>query len=244
MIIDCVSDLHGYLPSLRKSGGDVLIIAGDITAHNSLDEYYRVFDWIYDQNYKKKILVAGNHDIKLEEEEYKGPQGEMEGVFDYLCDSGVEFELEENLSDECTINGKKYSSRIKSRLKIWGSPWTKAFEGMNPRCKAFCLDSEEELAKKYELIPEDTDILVTHMPAHGIMDEIYEEGKHVGSVALELRIKKVMPRLHVFGHIHESHGLLERPIVHLDKRKMCAFANASLVDEEYKFVNKPIRIIL
>jgi len=35
MIIDCISDLHGYTPSL--SGGDVIIVAGDLTAKDTFE---------------------------------------------------------------------------------------------------------------------------------------------------------------------------------------------------------------
>jgi len=49
MIIDCISDLHGYYPELE--GGDLLIIAGDLIGHfdrinqsvtncNRLEVYY------------------------------------------------------------------------------------------------------------------------------------------------------------------------------------------------------------
>ncbi len=111
---------------------------------------------------------------------------------------------------------------------------------MNPHCKAFTLDTEEELLEKFSLIPTDTDILITHSPMHNILDEICEEGKHVGSFALENVVNKRYIKLHVFGHIHESYGVIEfstnlrRPI----------FVNASHVNQFYEAVNSPIRIIL
>ena len=37
--ITCISDLHGFQPSLP--GGDLLLIAGDLTARNTFDEYER-----------------------------------------------------------------------------------------------------------------------------------------------------------------------------------------------------------
>ncbi len=38
MIIDCISDLHGYYPKLE--GGDLLIVAGDLTARVGKDMVY------------------------------------------------------------------------------------------------------------------------------------------------------------------------------------------------------------
>ena len=107
---------------------------------------------------------------------------------------------------------------------------------MNPKCKAFTCDTEEELAEKFALIPDDMDILITHSPPEDILDELEEEGKHVGSIALFNRIKKIQPSLHVFGHIHSSYGI--------KKLNSTTFINASHVNERYEPVNAPIRIQL
>jgi len=59
-IIDCISDCHGHYPELE--GGDLLIVAGDFTARDEPVEYLKFNQWLREQNYKKKILIAGNHD--------------------------------------------------------------------------------------------------------------------------------------------------------------------------------------
>lgn len=213
MIIDCISDLHGYYPELE--GGDLLIVAGDLTASDLPKEHYGFLSWIGHQNYKKKIWIAGNHDNFLREVKYS----QLKSDFEYLCDSGTEFE----------------------GLKIWGSPWTKTFKRMNPHCKAFTCDTEEELAEKWDLIPDDIDILVTHGPSFGNFDWIKNQngnvGPSVGSVSLWLKCLKIRPKLHVFGHIHEAYG----QAIHHNGIKL---VNASYVNEYYKPVNKPIRVIL
>lgn len=226
MIIDAISDLHGYYPTLE--GGDLLIIAGDLTARDELNELAFSFtNWLDKQPYKKKIIVAGNHDNILQN---------IEGNFwweiaTYLCDSGTEFE----------------------GLKIWGSPWTKTFEGMNPRCKAFTLDTEEELAEKFQKIPLDTDILVTHGPPYGMQDIVRRrctlDGsevslcEHKGSESLADRLEIVKPRLHVFGHIHEGYGMHEFEFS-FSNGKYVKSVNASYVNEHYEPFNNAIRIIL
>ncbi len=240
MIIDCIADPHGHYPELE--GGDLLIVAGDLTIRDTFDHHCDFKKWLYDQSYRKKVVIAGNHDnhlVGLIADSYafssfNTKNGEQLSFAEYLCDSGCEFE----------------------GLKIWGSPWTKTFEGMNPKCKAFTCDIEEELASKFSLIPDDIDILVTHSPAYGVLDELVEEGKHAGSIALENKIKIIKPRIHIFGHIHESYGQIKKrwwpklkPINKLeDERtyfvKDTFFINASLVNEHYQPVNKPVRVIL
>lgn len=215
MIIDTISDLHGHLPKLE--GGDLLIVAGDLTAKHTYQEYFLFANWLRYQDYKCKIFIAGNHDPLIQDTDL------IEDVFngcdsEYLCDSGIEFE----------------------GLKIWGSPWTPIFDGINPNCKAFT-GTERELAKKFELIPSDTDILITHGPPSGVLDKTVW-GDHVGSTSLqdELYSERMTPKLHIFGHIHEAYGQIENVAM----MSCTHFVNCSHVDESYKPINKAVRIIL
>lgn len=212
MVIDCISDLHGYYPTLQ--GGDLLIVAGDCTSADTMSNWHSFNDWLCEQQekYKETILIAGNHDTMLQEGEY--PKSQLGAI--YLCDSGTEFE----------------------GLKIWGSPWSKTFTGMNPKCKAFTVDTEEELTAKWKLIPDDIDILVTHSPPYGMFDEVkrqkYNHWEHTGSTSLLSRWMVLNAKVHIFGHIHEGYGILTEHDEY--------YVNASHVDENYKPVNAPIRI--
>ena len=51
-------------------------------------------------------------------------------------------------------------------LKIYGSPWQPRFYDW-----AFNVDRGEAIAKKWEPIPEGLDILITHGPVFGILDD-------------------------------------------------------------------------
>jgi Icc-related predicted phosphoesterase len=209
-IVTCISDLHGHYPELE--GGDLLIVAGDWTKKDTISEIEDFEDWLLIQAYKKIIIIAGNHDNVVYECGWVD-----KGKIEYLLDSGTEFE----------------------GLRIWGSPWTKSFEGMNPHCKAFTLDTEEQLAEKWAMIPDDVNILVTHSPPFTIMDWT-TDGYQVGSTSLMAHhMKRLNPRLWVFGHIHESYGQ-EGPF----RWNNTQYVNASHVNEHYEPVNKPIRIIL
>jgi len=239
MIIDCVADLHGFLPKLE--GGDLLIVAGDLTARDTPEEHILFQIWLHDQNYKNKVVVAGNHDNRLHKLPFQGIKRQYEEMGEtYLCDSGTEFSYH---IDGLPEQDEGFLPSGKRTLKIWGSPWTQRFEGMNPHCMAFTVDTDEELAEKWALIPPDTNILITHSPSFGNYDWIKTEdeniGPSVGSITLWMYMLTMVPhlKLHVTGHIHEAYGnSVHANGIHL--------VNASYVNERYKPVNKPIRIIL
>lgn len=223
MIIDCISDLHGHYPKL--DGGDLLIVAGNLTQSDREEEYFVFWIWLAKQNYKKIVVVAGNHDNFLEK---NGDPLIDPGNISYLCDSSTEFE----------------------GLKIYGSPWTAYFEGINQKCMAFTInagcDTDEWLAEKWSLIPEDVDILVTHSPLKGILDKT-SSGENVGSLSLKMRIWEMEnpPKLIVCAHIHEGYGIhIEKWYQYSDDEYDQIIVNASHVNEHYQPVNKPIRIEL
>ena len=219
MIIDLISDLHGFYPNL--SDGDLLIVAGDLTGRDTEKQHAEFAYWLEKQEYLKKIVIAGNHD-NLMQNVGKFYAEKMFPDAIYLEDSGTEFE----------------------GLKIWGSPWSKTFEGMNPHCKAFTCDTEEKLSEKWALIPDDIDILITHSPPYGILDLVEKisfdkpnDHKFKGSISLRNKVLSEFRKIHVFGHIHECGG-------HMIDTFGCKFINASHVNEKYEPVNKPIRLIL
>jgi len=78
-------------------------------------------------------------------------------------------------------------------------------------------------------IPSDTDILVTHQPPYGVLD--FSENIHYGDHLLLQTVLDIRPRYHLFGHIHDAYGV--------EKGKSTIFSNASLLDEEYRLMNKP-----
>ncbi len=227
MIIDCIADLHGHYPKLE--GGDLLIVAGDWTRNDS-EENLRVFEgWLLGEGcskYKEIIVIAGNHDNTAYEFKNYGltPHLQILPAVKYLCDSGTEFQ----------------------GFKIWGSPWTSTFPGMNPHCNAFTFDTERELEKKWDLIPDDTQILITHSPGWNIHDRIKNphdgEDSRKGSFSLCERIINLKNlRLHVCGHIHEGYGELQFYVPDRDYNNTF-LVNASHVNEHYEPVNAPIRI--
>jgi Icc-related predicted phosphoesterase len=216
MIIDCIGCLHGAEPKLE--GGDLLIVTGDLVARDDPFEYGHFAAWLQRQNYKKKILIAGNHDNFFDKSGFKKIQEAYQDIeVEYLCDSGTEFE----------------------GLKIHGSPWTSRFEGINPKCCAFTGACDGEIAPHFDLIPQDVDILITHGPPFTIRDTT-KRGHQVGSTSLMAQhITRIRPKLWAFSHIHEGYGK-DGPY----PWSGTTYVNCSIMNEKYEAINKPIRIEL
>lgn len=211
MRIAITSDCHGMLSENQLPPGDVLILAGDILPNNYrngvLDAAWQEFhlrrlDNICERlKYKHIIFVAGNHDWIAQYNERAILECKN---FTYLKDSGV------------AIEGYRF----------YGAPWQPAFWDW-----AFNLPrGGEGLQAAWSLIPEDLDVLITHCPPHGMLDETIRS-EHVGCELLAERVNQIRPKIHCFGHIHNSYG----------KQQIgeTLFVNASMCDERYDPTNPP-----
>ena len=87
----------------------------------------------------------------------------------------------------------------------------------------------------FDLIPEETDIVITHGPAMGFVD-----GNGGGCPSLLKRIKEIRPRLVVCGHIHSAHGVIEGT----GDLEGVTFVNAAICLDGYKVGWEPIVIDL
>jgi Icc-related predicted phosphoesterase len=199
-----ISDTHGQHEKLLLPKGDVLIHAGDISMRGDEASIKEFLNWFSHQNYQYKILIAGNHDFYFE----RASIGEIEKIIPenviYLNDSGA------------TINN----------IKIWGSPITPWFFDW-----AFNRYRGEQIKRHWDLIPSDTDILLTHGPLSGILDST-KKGEHVGCENLLNRVNEIKPRVHICGHIHEAYGTVEKAGI--------KYINASVLNERYELTNDPI----
>lgn len=200
MRIVCISDVHMAHDRLALPEGDVLVIAGDSTHDGNENEIKDLNRWLGTLSFKHKLLIAGNHDFGFE----KKPEEARSWITNatYLQD------------EEVTIDG----------LRFYGSPWQPWFYDW-----AFNLKRGSEIAKKWDQIPSGIDVLITHGPPWGILDQI-PNGDHVGCEDLRDRVFFLKPQLHVFGHIHGGYG--ERA------QDGTIFVNASIRGERY---NLPLR---
>jgi Icc-related predicted phosphoesterase len=215
----CISDTHEQHDMIKIPDGDVLIHGGDITSTGELKSIQDFSTWLGQLPHKHKVVIAGNHDVTFEPEFYK-KHWKRYHDHPFGTDGSIVKEALTNchyLEDqEIVIND----------IRIWGSPWQPHF------CSwAFNLPRGEELKKKWDLIPEGIDILITHGPPLGQGDLCYD-ARRVGCEDLLDRIRVIKPKIHVFGHIHEGRG-----ITHYDD---IYFINACSVDFSYSPIHKAI----
>lgn len=207
MRIVIASDTHDQHAGVTVPDGDIFIHAGDFTMVGNARRIATFGKWVRALPHEYKIVIAGNHDVLFEDDldealDFLG--SDRDGLI-YLQDSGV------------TING----------VYFWGSPWQPWFNDW-----AFNLPRGEALARKWDLIPERTDVLITHGPPAGILDRVGSES--FGCADLLQRVLDLRLKVHVFGHIHGAAGM--------EVRNGVQFVNACICDESYRTTN-PVRVV-
>lgn len=98
---------------------------------------------------------------------------------------------------------------------------------------AFNLDRGPALKAKWDRIPRDTDVLITHGPPYMALDQ----GK--GCEDLRQALTEIRPRLHVFGHIRGGYGVTSVPWL-----RGTLLVNAALCNETNVCSNPPVTVIL
>lgn len=216
MKIICISDTHQLHDQIDIPPGDVLVHAGDFCSYGNFREIRRFGSWLIQLPHAHIVVVAGNHDRKFEE----APTRAREELPDQTTSGGVIHYLQDRW---CEIGG----------LKFYGTPWQPAFYDW-----AFNLPrSGPELKEKWDKIPGDTDILITHGPPHGVLDRTsFPPYENMGCELLRDRVFQVVPKLHVFGHCHAGYGM------NYQLSDKTTFINASSCNERYQPVNKPVEI--
>lgn len=205
--IVCISDTHSLHDQVQVPPGDLLLHAGDHCNHGNSGEVKRFDRWLGSLPHPHKVIVAGNHDLPWQ----RRPRYARMWLHHarYLQDGGTEVE----------------------GIKIWGSPWQPDFDHWafyQPR-------NSPLLGYAWEKIPDDTQILVTHVPPAGILDFLAADGPSGCNLLLE-RIRNLKHlKLHVFGHVHSGYGQVSKAGT--------TFVNASICDESYRPINKPVEIL-
>ncbi|MBK9258005.1 MAG: metallophosphatase domain-containing protein [Saprospiraceae bacterium] len=203
-----ISDTHGQHQALNLPDGDVLIHAGDVSSRGTEYEVRSFLEWFAGLDFTYKIFIAGNHDFFFEQKDATTIKSLIPENVIYLNDSGVNIE----------------------GISIWGSPVSPWFYDW-----AFNRQRGADIKKHWDLIPDHTEILITHSPAFGILDRT-TSGQHAGCEELKDKIEATKPKVHVCGHIHEAYGKK----VTIDT----LYINASVLNVHYQLVNDAIEFEL
>ena len=220
--IICISDTHNKhlelnedLDKLGYEDETIIIHAGDCTNGGLRYELTKFLEWFGNLPYKHKIFIAGNHDFCFEPTLSAFPPIYPD-IAQEFKDKGIIYLMDQMVEVE--------------GLKIYGSPWQPRFYDW-----AFNVNRGEEIAQKWAGIPEGLDILITHGPAFGVLDDTIS-GMRVGCEELYKKIFEVKPKYHICGHIHFGYGMRELDGV--------TFINASSLGEDYEYHHKPIQFYL
>ena len=172
-----ISDTHGLHRDLVLPSGDVIIHAGDFCDRGSERHMHDFLAWYDSLDYAYKFLIGGNHDsfAARHPEQFKAL---LSPEMVYLNDSGFE------------LKG----------LKFWGSPVQPDLVGW-----AFGKRRGAQMKVHWDLVPEDTDILITHTPPYGVLDKS-RMGRSLGCEELSKKLPFIRPKVHVFGHVHAGYG--------------------------------------
>ena len=200
-----ISDTHSLHDEVTLPEGDVLIHAGDFCGWGTPGELAHFCNWLRYQDFKHKLVIAGNHDRILQSDRTQAEWFLRQAGATYLEDSGV------------TIDGVSY----------YGSPWTPEFYNW-----AFMKKRGPEIDERWQLIPDDLDVLITHGPPAGILDLSTHE--RMGCEMLAQRVREKKPAIHVFGHNHTGYGF--------EADAGTAYYNVSQVNDMYDVVYKPVVI--
>lgn len=140
------------------------------------------------------------------------------GNHDSCLEEGKQKDIQKFLPKNCYYlchSGVKINN-----LLFWGMP----------------LFLKDDLSGEYfdyiEKIPKKVDVLITHRPPLGVLDN--SNGIAYGCSDLLDKVNVIKPKIHLFGHIHDAYGTLELNNIR--------YYNAALMDEKYNLTNEPFLI--
>lgn len=203
---------------------DIAVFAGDMSGRGYKHEVTNFIHWFDSLPITHKVMIAGNHDFFFDN---NWQAASHRGAARHHPNSATLEEIQEILPEDPNFHYLNDSGCEIFGIKFWGSPITPWFHDWAFN-RLRVVEDGKKLSDEYmhegeiyeggnsikphwDLIPTDTDVLVTHGPPFGILDEVerlssYEKTRHKGCEYLAYRLKEIKPLIHAFGHIHEAYG--------------------------------------
>lgn len=222
-----ISDLHGIFPKIDEQF-DCLLICGDICPVQFDRDYYLCLSWLQNDfinyinnlNCEKVIIIPGNHDF-IFWNIYKNISLNSKEIQKYIFGDKLINKLNILIDDFIIYDNKK----------IYGTPWC-------PNLKYWVFyGTNEILTNKFNMIPDDVDILLTHCPpnignAGVVLQKCKNNNRNFGCNELSNALQNKNIKYVFCGHIHSG----EHSETYLNNTKV---VNVSILDEFYKEYYKP-----
>mgnify|MGYP003474853217 FL=1 len=226
-----ISDSHTKHDDLILPNGEILIHCGDFTFRGEDNETINFLVWAQLQSYKYRHVIAGfgNHEVEIENcwENFK----ELQRCY---------------APDVKFLKMNSFTDKV-SGLKFFGYPYVPYINGR----WSFEKHRGKEILEQINKIPK-CDILISHGPPFGILDEmktsnwVIDSEARLGWKKEEVKVNigcqdllEAIPRIGckavLFGHIHESYGR------YTDLNGV-QYINAAVLDEQYELTHQPMVI--
>jgi len=218
-----ISDTHCKHKSLILPKGDVLIHCGDFCKVSTRSEVKSFSNWLAKQPFKRKIVIAGNHEFTFDLEKEKEFKISLQRYSQFNPNRAFS-NIKEELKDCIYLEDKGVEIY---GYKIYGTPWHP------PHLWGAFQRNDDDRIQRFTLIPSDTDILITHGPPYGHLDVVRRGKIHVGDKLLAEEVfNRIRPIIHLFGHIHEAAGI--------DTNYETILVNAASCSSSYKLKQGPV----
>ena len=245
-----VSDTHGLHRGVAVPRGDILVHCGDFSNTGGAKGVRDFVAWLLEvkasKGFQHVVVIAGNHDTTFDQTYYnetgakrfhpRRPEDAAAVKALLTACEGVTY-LEDELAElhvRVGVGPAGEETFLPTVTTVFGSPWQPEF------CDwAFNLDRGPPCREKWALIPSaeidsgrrGVDVLLTHGPPLGRGDKCEPRGNRVGCVDLLRAVqRRVVPLLHLFGHIHEGAG-------EVSSDGATVFGNASTCTFHYQSLN-------
>ena len=202
LTVVCISDTHNQ--KLQIPPGDLLLHAGDLSNWGSFSEVQNQITWLSGQPHEHKVVIAGNHDLVLDLDFRSKYPDKWKTAQDAAASSDEDTlkTVEDidwgNVTYLQDSTATLYFSGGRS-IKVFGSPRTQQY-GLS------AFQYPPSIDPWTNKIPSGTDIVLVHGPPKGRLDG----AKKAGCLSLAQEVRRVKPRLVVFGHIHFGYGIEEK----------------------------------
>lgn len=206
MRIVAISDTHCQLSKVKVPQGDLLIHCGDWTYTGQQHEMIAFGNHLRKLKHPHKLLIPGNHDLTMDplHENYH-----VDAIKWINTDSTVTIAINEPVH---ILGLNILCCSMIPKVGRW----------------AFGYDDLVKHDFYGQYLDKKIDILVTHGPPRGILDE----DAHYGCLELRAFVEAVKPKYHLFGHCHGNYDILTLGET--------TFVNASTCNMSYLPTNKPV----